>query len=64
MASQGLSKKWAQLTQEREILSEGCNWGSGLQKRERGGQGNARDWSRRKKGLMQEVMWPGPDKGQ
>lgn len=42
-AAHGLAKRWGQLTLEGEILSEGCSWGSGLQKHEGAGQGRARD---------------------
>ena len=62
MAAHRLAKRWGQLTQEGEILSEGCDWGIGLQDCEKGGQGRAREWSGRRKGLAQGVMWLGQAK--
>lgn len=58
MAAHGLAKRWGQLTQEEEILSEGYNWNSGLQDRERGGQGKTKGCFERRRGFAQEVMQP------
>lgn len=63
-AAHGLTRRRGQLTLEGEILSEGCSWGSGLQKHEGAGQQKARGWCGRRKGLDQRVMLSGTGEGQ